>query len=84
MDSIRQGTDTTMFAKARWRWWKGRFGLVAASKGDNWSEGTKRLARKIQALMGDLEGGEEMPERNLLEDRLWESDGLLGLSLNEL
>jgi hypothetical protein len=84
MDPIRPGTETTMFAKARWRWWKGRFGLVAASRGDKWREGTKRLARKIQALMGDLEGGEEMPNCNLLENRLWESDGLLGLNLSEL
>jgi hypothetical protein len=66
------------------RWWKGRFGLVAASKRDKWSEGTKRLAQRLQELMGDLEGGEEMSDCNLLEDRLWESDGLLGLNLNGL
>jgi hypothetical protein len=84
MDPIRPGTDTTMLARARWRWWKGRFGLVAAPKGDKWGEGTKRLARKIQALMGDLEGEKETPDCNLLEGSLWESDGLLGLDLNEL
>jgi hypothetical protein len=82
-DPIRPGTDTTMFAKSRWRWWKGMFGLVAASKGDKWSEGTKQLARKIQASMGALESAEEMPDCDVSEDRLWKSDGLPGLDLNE-
>jgi hypothetical protein len=56
---------------------------VAASKGDKWSEGTKQLARKIQASMGALESAEEMPDCDVSEDRLWKSDGLPGLDLNE-
>lgn len=49
------GYNIEVFAKARWRWWTGRLGLVVASKGDKWSEGSKRLARKIQSLTEDIE-----------------------------
>jgi hypothetical protein len=82
-DPIRPGTDTTMFAKARWRWWKGRFGLAAASKSDKWGEGTKQLARQIQALMADLESGRGTQGCDSSEIRLWGSDGLSSLDLTE-
>lgn len=52
------GYNTEVFAKARWRWWKGRFGLVAASKGERWSCGTKLRAREIQLVMEHIESDE--------------------------
>lgn len=55
--SRNPGYNTKVFAKARWRWWRGRFGLVVGSKGDKWSEGSKQLAQEIQTLMENIESG---------------------------